>query len=412
VNAAFFQNLLPESLAYQNALGHWRDFQEDVKTLRLDQMLARPGCFGKRVYMEALNLLPPAERRPVLFGELARYAKEFFPSDHARIQQKILPDASAFELDALEAVRRGEIVLPTKLPITLERFPSRIWQRALASGSSQRLVTAGCQGVDQVLRLLFEIHELSDMAGENVIRLPIGDLPEFVDLIALAPRQHLGLKNQLIESLTAYVEAGRSPLMKEMFGMIPAWVFLDDEGGYLRISPLIQEARSLTHELERGENRLKARHRLLTLGRFFFRLGQRGESLRCARALGLSAWAEYWQDQCIGNKAHESLRRHMLRPETDAEAWQREPALACSSMTLPLWLGDGVCRLAALTRLFNHSSEFPWVFPQLYHVFQWHLAIAGRHDVLKQIERISPEDSLGLISPACGNSLKGVFHPG
>lgn len=294
MNPASPQNLIPESLAYQNALERWRDFQDVAKTMRLDQMLGRPGYFGKRVYLEALNLLPPAERRPVVFGELARYANEFFQQDYARIQKEILPDASAFELDTLEAVRRGEIPLPTQLPITLDRFPSRIWQRAVASGSARRLVAAGCLAVDQVLRLLFEIQDLPDMAGENVIGVPIGDLPELVDLIALAPRQHLGLKNKLIESLTADVEAGQFPLMKEMFAMIPAWIFLDDEGSHLRISPLVQEARSLTIELERGENRLKARHSLRALGRFFFRLGQRRESLRCARALGLSAWAERW----------------------------------------------------------------------------------------------------------------------
>ena len=48
-----------------------------------------------------------------------------------------------------------------------------------------------------------------------------------------------------------------------------------------------------------------------------------------------------------------------MQPSTDADAWQHEPALACSEMTSPLWLMDGVSRVSERVTLFPgyfHSS--------------------------------------------------------
>lgn len=242
------QELLPESLAYQNALGRWRDFQEVAKTMRLDKMLCKPDAFGSPVYFEALNLLPPTERRPVAFGELARHANQFSPQDHARIREVILPNATAFELDTLDAAKKGNLSLPDKLPVTLEEFPSRIWQRALASGSPQRLVTAGVQAIDFTLRLLSQIDYITtaddDYGDEVVWSIEIGDITEVFDLIALAPREHLEFKTHLIEALMARVEADQTTMFKEVFETIPAWVLLDDQDTDSRIEQLTKDTRT------------------------------------------------------------------------------------------------------------------------------------------------------------------------
>lgn len=389
--------LQPESLAYQNALGYWQDFQETAKTVRLDLMLLRPGVFGKPGFAEALLLLPPAERRPVAFGELARHANDFSPQDYLRIREEVLPDASALERETLEGVKIGNFPLPDKLPVTLEEYPSRIWQRAVASGSSRRLIAAGCHAVDATLRLLSQIEGLPDPDDELTFEIDGGDIPDLFDLIALAPREHLGLKTKLLESLMVRVEAGEFPLIKEVFETIPAWVLLGDGDSAARINQLIQEAENLIGILDRDhQNALKVRYRLRKLGRLFFRLGRRRESLRAAKALGHSAWARGWQLQLIGGEAHASIRKRTLRPESKAEAWQREPALACSAMSLPLWLADGVSRVPELMELFNRAEAFPWVFPQLYHVYQWHLAIAGKNQALREIQSLSKDYSLDL----------------
>jgi hypothetical protein len=394
------QEFLPESLAYQNALGRWRDFQEVAKTMQLDKMLCRTGAFGRPAYVEALNLLPPAERRPVAFGELARYANEFLPQDHARIRELILPDASACELDTREAVKNGSLSLPDKLPVTLEEFPSRIWQRAMSSGSPGRLVVAGYQAVDTTLRLLSQIDSLPETdsnGGEVVFHIDIGDAPEVFDLIALAPREHLGLKTDLINALIAEVEADETTMFKEQFETIAAWVLLDDEDKDSRTDQLLRDTLNLINKLnEGGEKSLKNRHRLRKLGRLLFRLGHRREALRAARTLGVSAWSEGWQFQPIGGMAHAGIRKRLLRPKTNADAWQHDPALACSAMSLPLWLADGVSRVPELMQLFNRAGDFPWVFPRLSHVFQWHLAIAGKSQALREIQILPESRTIGF----------------
>lgn len=246
------QELLPESLAYQKALGHWQHFQAAAKNLRLDKILCESSAYGSLEYIEALNFLPFAESRPVAFGTLARFATKFSPQHHARIRELILPDASLVELEALEAVKMGTLALPDKLPVTIEEFPSRIWQRAVASGTPSRLVAAGSQAIDSTLRLLSQIDYISQ-ADDNdddevVYRIDIGDIPEVFDLIALPPRTHLGMKTRLLEGLMAKVEADESTMYKEGFETIPAWVLLDDANTGIRIEQLRKDARNLMDE--------------------------------------------------------------------------------------------------------------------------------------------------------------------
>lgn len=67
-------------------------------------------------------------------------------------------------------------------------------------------------------------------------------------------------------------------------------------------------------------------------------------------------------------------------------------------MSLPLWLVDGVSRVPELTQLFNQAAAFPWIFPRLYHVFQWHLAIAGKRQALKEVSGMCTDNDLGLTN--------------
>ena len=395
------QRLLPESLAYHHALHHWQNFQEAASRTRLDKLLRRPGAFGKPPYIEALNLLPHAERRPVVFGELARYANEFFPEDYLRLREQFLPDASVFELETLEAVKRGDLTIPDQLPITLEEFSSRIWQRAIASGSAARLFAAGCHAIDKTLMLYSQFEDFLENENEYIFRINNGDIPEIFDLFVLAPKQHSALKNQLASSLMAKVEAGEITWTHEVNSIIPAWLSLMDEDSAATVDKLIQDARNHIDELQHvGLKRLTFHYRIRKLGRLLFRLGKRKESLRAARALGYSAWAEGWQFQCTDGKGYANRRNYLIQPSTDTNAWQHEPALACSEMSLPLWLMDGVSRVPELVTLFNQADTFPWVFPQLYHIFQWHLAIAGNQAALQEIAAMDRTTDLGLANPS------------
>ncbi len=395
------QRLLPESLAYQHALHHWQNFQEAANRTRLDKLLRRPGAFGKPPYIEALNLLPHAERRPVVFGELARYANEFSPEDYLRLREQFLPDASVLELETLEAVKRGDLTIPDQLPVTLEEFSSRIWQRAMASGSATRLVAAGCHAINKTLMLYSQFEDFPENENEYIFTINNGDIPEIFDLFVLAPKQHSALKNQLASSLMAKVEAGEVTWTHEVNAIIPAWLSLMDEDSTATVDKFIQDARNHIDELKHvGLKRLTSHYRIRKLGRLLFRLGKRKESLRAARALGYSAWAEGWQFQCTDGKGYANRRNYLVQPSTDANAWQHEPALACSEMTLPLWLIDGVSRVPELVTLFNQADTFPWVFPQLYHIFQWHLAIAGNQAALQEIAAMDRTTDLGLAIPS------------
>jgi hypothetical protein len=53
-----------------------------------------------------------------------------------------------------------------------------------------------------------------------------------------------------------------------------------------------------------------------------------------------------------------------------------------------------------LVKLFNGAQSCPWIFSHLHHVFQWHLALAGKQTALREIETIDPESAGGLASPS------------
>ena len=86
----------------------------------------------------------------------------------------------------------------------------------------------------------------------------------------------------------------------------------------------------------------------------------------------------------------------------ETDRWLTDPALACSYMSIPLWLQDGICRINQLTSLFGQARQCPWLYPQMNQVFQWHLALASNQNALHEIAAIDPEGQVGLaiLSPA------------
>jgi hypothetical protein len=295
----------------------------------------------------------------------------------------------------LEAAARGAVKCPRKIPVTVEEFPSRIWKRAQASQCPNRLVSAAHLAFISIVRLI-ELHEDdTDLEDLMTFRIPSGDLPEIIDLAALSPVRFLDLKNRIIDRLMEEIRSGRFELTSEVMPAIKAWVLVDTADREEGIVKLSAEARaSMEKYLTAGI--LGDHHHTRRLGRLMFRFGLRRLASQCAKVLGDSPWKMGWQFQAISATAHSRIRKIILRPDSDADAWMKEPALACSSMSLPLWLMDGVERVSELTALFNKSAECPWIFPRLQHIYQWHLALAGKHEELRLIEQLAPDLAVGL----------------
>jgi hypothetical protein len=97
---------------------------------------------------------------------------------------------------------------------------------------------------------------------------------------------------------------------------------------------------------------------------------------------------------------HRRIRRIIIKPGMETDRWLTDPALACSYMSIPLWLQDGICRINQLTSLFGQARQCPWLYPQLNQVFQWHLALAGNQKALHQIATMDPEGQVGLAVPS------------
>ena len=178
----------------------------------------------------------------------------------------------------------------------------------------------------------------------------------------------------------------------------PAWSFVDAREASVHSAAVIRQVESTLKELGEKSN-LHARHHTRRLGRLLFRLGLRRESMRCAKALGISPWEQGWQFQVIRGSSHTRIRQRLIRPGMDADAWAADPALACSAMSIPLWLMNPASRVPELVRLFENATAFPWVFPRLHQVYQWHLALMDQQDALREIDAIAPDWSVGLANP-------------
>jgi hypothetical protein len=143
---------------------------------------------------------------------------------------------------------------------------------------------------------------------------------------------------------------------------------------------------------------------LMRAGSLKFRLGDRQGAMACAKEFGSTPSRELWHLQPVAGSLHARVHEFVGRGrEVPDETWTGCPALASSAMVLPLWIRDGQPRLKELTALFSRAADYPWIFPKLYHVLQWHLALAGDKASLDEIAAICPRFSLGLLRNSNGS---------
>jgi hypothetical protein len=399
---AFYQNthepsphLKPEIQAYQHALSVWETFHAQSKCPALDEEFLTRRAASDNSVDRVLRLLPQGERIPVAFGLFVRFGRNWKPVRQSVFLGEFLPNPSTVERRLLEAAAKGAVKRPRKIPVTVEEFPSRIWKRAQASQCPQRLVTAGWLASIAMLSLHEQHEEDTDQEDPMTFRIPSGDLPDVIDLTALSPVRFLDLKNRVIDRVMDETLAGRFEIFTKEMPAIKAWVLVDTDDRGAGIEKLSAEART-TMESYLITGSLRDHHHTRRLGRLMFRFGLRRLASQCAKVLGYSPWAIGWQFQSISGNTHSRIRKIILRPDSDADAWMTEPALACSAMSIPLWLMDGVARVSSLVALFNKAAECPWIFPRLNHIYQWHLALVGKHEELRQIEQLAPEFAVGL----------------
>jgi hypothetical protein len=392
----------PEFQAYQHALSVWRNFHATSKCLMLDEESMSDTDVADSLQGRVLRLLPPVERRPVAFGAFIRFAKDWSPIRQSIFMGEFLPGPCTVERRLLEAAAKGAIPpQPRRIPVTVEEFPSRVWKRAMASGSAERMVGAAYHAFQSIVRLLE--HHGDEESLEDIVpfHLSWGDLPPLIDLLALPPVHTKQLKDCIFERIDEAIRSGRfQPTSKDM-SSIKAWSFADHEEGVSLLHELVSELRE-TSVKRIANGTLSYPYDTRRLGRLMFRVGLRRHAYSCAKALGYSPWESGWQFQIVSAGFHARIRKIILRRGVDGDRWMKEPTLACSAMTIPLWLSDGVERVAELTALFNQAGDCPWIFPHLQAIYQWHLALAGKTAVLGGIEQLAPELSLGLSAASHG----------
>ncbi len=385
----------PEIRAYQHALSVWEDFHAQTKCLVLDEKSLSRSTAKDHMLDCVLRALPPGECTPTAFGLFVRFGSNWSPVRQTSFLGEFLPGPSTVERRLLEAAAKGAIKQPRKYPVTVEEFPSRIWKRAQASQCPNRLVSAAHLAFNAMVRLLEQHEDDTDLEDLMTFRIPSGDLPDVIDFLALPPHRCVNLKNRIIDQFTDEIQAGRIENSTEVMQAFRPWALVDTterEEGIIRLS---SEARATMRKyLTTGS--LREHYHTRRLGRLMFRFGLRRLASQCAKVLGHSPWEIGWQFQAISGNAHARIRKMILRPNSGADAWMKEPALACSAMSLPLWLMDGVERVSELTALFNRAAECPWIFSRLQHIYQWHLALADKHEELRQIEQIAPDLAVGL----------------
>ena len=385
-----------EIQAYQHALAVWENFHSQSKCPVLDEeSLTRRGASENSID-RVLLALPQAEQIPVAFGLFMRFGRNWSPLRQTSFLGEFLPGPSPVERNLLEAAAKGAVKRPRKLPVTVEEFPSRIWNRAQTSQSPRRLVSAAWLACNSMLRL-HEQYEDDDIDPEDLttFRIPSGDLPDVMDLAALSPARFVDLRSRIIDHIMEEVLRDRFEISMEDMSAIKAWVLVETKEQADGIENLSAEARAtmvkyMTH------HSLRDYHHTHRLGRLLYRFGLRRLSSQCAKAIGYLPWELGWQFQPISGAVHSRIRKIILRPNSDIDAWMKEPALACSAMSIPLWLLDGVARVSELAALFNRAEECPWIFPRLRHIYQWHLALADKHAELRRIEELAPDLAVGL----------------
>ncbi len=303
---------------------------------------------------------------------------------------------SKIERRILDGVLNGEISLPDRLPVSLEESPRRIWERA-ASGqvNESRLMRAALLSLER-----FELlrHLEADPFGSE------HDVGDAFDLIALAPRSLAPLKAMLLEEAERRIEAGELQWFEHQRDVVWRWVEQRAAGSVGREGEKVARSRPVMPE---GDSALTGHRRkvgLMRAGSLKFRLGDRQGAMACAKEFGSTPSRELWHLQPVAGSLHARVHEIVGRGrEVPDDTWTGCPALASSAMVLPLWIRDGQPRLKELTALFSRAADYPWIFPKLYHVIQWHLALAGDKASLDEIVAICPRFSLGLLRNSNGS---------
>ena len=399
--------LTPEAAAYQHAFAEWRAFRSRTFATGLLTVIRNPVVTDPEEITEALRVLPAGECRPLSFAIVMKAGGAWSSATLDRFLGEFLPALSPIEHHTLEANVSRRAVAPEKLPVTVENYPSRIWQRALAHQSAARLQSAAFLATYSLGVLLVEsgCHEDEDepedaeMETGAVTRIPLGDLDPVFDLVGIPPAGFKELRKRIFNKIAADIEAGDFELLEGQDSMLRAWIQATSATGHEAFAEVVETAARMRAEFTRGK-RLLGLYHSIRLGRFLLRLGLRREALRCARTIGITPWEHCWQQQPLSAPFHRRIRDLIIKPGMETDRWLTDPTLACSSMSVPLWLQDGTCRITELTTLFGQARQCPWLYPQLYHVFQWHLALAGNQKALREVAAIDPEGNVGLAIPS------------
>ena len=397
--------------AYQYALSQWEAFNAATSSHALVHCLwpaesPPPGQISK-----ILRLLPAAERTPVAFGMFFREGGRWTPIEQTVFLGEFLSGPTPLERQLLEAAARGALPYPENLPVTVDEFPSRIWQRAQATQAPARLVAAACLSVLAMANLLdgYADEPVSDNSDWSQLKpgeeacffVSAGDVPAALDLVVLTHSSFKELQMRVWDRFVADIPSGGIRISKQMLPLISAWLSMNDPSEYVsKIDRLTMEAHACVEQLLQKVD-LRNQAHVTRLGRFMLRIGQRGLAIRCAKATRRSPWLNGWQHQALANAPHARIRNAIINTTAvaNADAWLHDPALACSAMSRPLWLSGTVGRLPELIALFARAADFPWLAPRLYDVFQWHLAISNNIDELLAVEALAPDSALGLATP-------------
>jgi hypothetical protein len=403
-------SLTPEAASYQYAFDVWRAFRSATFATSLLKILRHPAITDPEEIATAVRVLPSIECRPIAFAVAMKAGGGWASATLDRFLHEFLPEMSHCERQTLEAALSRRLTTPERLPSTVETYPSRIWQRALAHQRPARLQSAAFMATSALAALLVESgchEEDDDLDDESAAeagttgrcRISIADLDPVFDLVGICPADFPELKSRIFNKIVADIEAGNFELESGQDVMLRAWAGANTVTGSGAVAEILDEAERMRTEFTRGKRILGLIHSM-RLGRFLIRLGMRRDAMRCARTIGRSPWEYGWQQQPLSAAFHCRIRGIIIKPGMEADRWLTDPALASSYMSVPLWLQDGICRIDQLTTLFGQARQCPWLYPQLGHVFQWHLALAGNHQALGEIAALDPEGQVGLAHPS------------
>lgn len=394
----------PTTHAYHHALSVWLEFQNQTQAYLINQRVALEQPEEPMVMLErVLPFLPLAERVPSAIGLFIQASSTWCPVKARTFREEFLPSPCSRVAELLDMAAAGQLPIPVQLAITLEEFPSRIWLRAQARPSLRHLAAAAIQAARATVTLIKRHEEDLDLVDLTRTGICSKQIPNIFDLVALAPAERHAQRTAVLDHLVHQAETGKFTPTKPNLLAQSVWASSATPNIDARLDPLRAQAERACHE-RTASGQLKHVHDAESLGRLFVRLGQRAPAYRCARALGRRAWRAGWQHQVVSQNIHTRIRKILVARHGDSSAWLSDPTLACSSMSLPLWLIDPTPRVAQLRALFLRAAECPWIFPRLHFIFQWHLACAAESTALAEIQKLAPE--LAIPELPCTDKTK------